>query len=71
MLLAIFGFISIFAAGLFVYIGEVWAHGAWVYRAKGPKLFWFELSLYLLCGVGFFVVSFVIPESPPTRNPAH
>lgn len=52
VLLAV-GFISIFAAAVFAYMGKAWVrfHG-WVYRAKQPKWFWWEVALYFFCGVG-------------------
>ncbi len=48
------GDISISAAALFTVYGKVWVrfHG-WVYRAKEPRWFWWEVVLYFLVGVWF------------------
>jgi hypothetical protein len=51
--LLILGFISILAAVVFAYTGKVSLrfHG-WIYRARQPKLFWWQVALYFLGGVG-------------------
>lgn len=51
--LSIIGFILIFAAAVFAYMGKVWVRfRGWVYRDKEPKWFWWEVALYFLCGIG-------------------
>lgn len=53
------GVISISAAVLFTGTGKVWVRfNGWVYRAKEPKWFWWEIALdYLIgfCFVGYFL----------------
>lgn len=50
----ILGVISISAAAVFTCTGKAWVrvHG-WVYRAKEPRWFWWEVALYYLVGVWF------------------
>jgi hypothetical protein len=50
------GVISISASVVWTLTGRVWVrfHG-WVYRAKEPGSFWWEVILYFLCGVGLIV----------------
>jgi hypothetical protein len=39
--------------GLDIY-GKAWLRfGGWVYRAKEPKWFWFQVALHFLLGLGF------------------
>ncbi len=47
------GMITISCGCFFAYRGRAWTrfHG-WVYRAKEPKWFWWQVALYFLCGVG-------------------
>ena len=53
------GIISICAAVVWTRTGKAWVrfHG-WVYRAKEPGWFWWEVALYYLAGV-FFVGCFL------------
>jgi hypothetical protein len=48
------GVISISAAVVWTRTGRAWVrfHG-WVYRAKEPRWFWWEVALYYLVGVCF------------------
>jgi len=57
VVLFILGIVSISAGLIFAYIGKAWVrfHG-WVYRAKEPKWFWWEVALYILAGLGLFAV---------------
>jgi hypothetical protein len=50
----VLGFISFSAAVVWTCTGRAWVrfHG-WVYRAKEPKWFWWEVALYFLCAVLF------------------
>jgi hypothetical protein len=50
----ILGIASISAAVVFTRKGKAWVrfHG-WVYRAKEPRWFWWEIALDYLVGVGF------------------
>jgi hypothetical protein len=55
----ILGVLSISAAAVFTCTGKAWVrfHG-WVYRAKEPGWFWWEVALdYLIgvCFVGYFL----------------
>jgi len=52
----ILGVVSISASVVWTLTGSVWVrfHG-WVYRAKEPGSFWWEVTLYFLCGVGLIV----------------
>ena len=48
------GVISTSAAAVFTYTGKVWVRlNGWVYRAKEPGWFWWEVALYYLVGVWF------------------
>jgi len=50
----ILGVISISAATVFTAKGKVWVLlNGWVYRAKEPGWFWWEVALYCLVGVWF------------------
>jgi hypothetical protein len=50
----ILGIISIFAATVFTFSGKAWVRfSGWVYRAKEPGWFWWEVALYYLVGVWF------------------
>jgi hypothetical protein len=50
----ILGVISISAAAVFTAKGKVWVRlNGWVYRAKEPGWFWWEVALYYLVGVWF------------------
>lgn len=55
----ILGVISILAAAIFTCTGRVWVRlNGWVYRAKEPGWFWWEVALYCLGGlwfVGYFL----------------
>jgi hypothetical protein len=55
----ILGVISIFAAAVFTCTGKVWVRfSGWVYRAKEPGWFWWEVALdYLIgvCFIGYFL----------------
>lgn len=63
----VFRFISIVAGAVFTYTGKAWVrfHG-WVFRAKEPKWFWWEVALYFLCGVGLIGYFLLMPvvDSP-------
>lgn len=53
-LFLILGVISISGAAAFTYMGKVWVRfNGWVYRAKEPKTFWWEVVLDFLIGVVF------------------
>jgi hypothetical protein len=46
------GIASICAAVVFTYKGKVWVRfTGWVYRAKEPKWFWWEVALDYLIGL--------------------
>jgi ABC-type cobalamin transport system permease subunit len=50
----ILGVLSISAAVVFTCMGKVWVRlNGWVYRAKEPKWFWWEVALDYLIGVCF------------------
>ena len=50
----ILGVISTSAAVVFTGMGKVWVRlNGWVYRAKEPKWFWWQVALYYLGGVWF------------------
>jgi hypothetical protein len=50
----ILGILSISAAVVFTCTGKVWVRfNGWVYRAKEPGWFWWEVALYYLGGVWF------------------
>jgi hypothetical protein len=50
----ILGVISISAATVFIAKGKVWVRfNGWVYRAKEPGWFWWDVALYYLVGVWF------------------
>jgi hypothetical protein len=55
----ILGVISICAAAFFTCTGKVWVRfSGWVYRAKEPGWFWWEVALdYLIgvCFIGYFL----------------
>jgi hypothetical protein len=55
----ILGIISISAATVFTGTGKVWVRfNGWVYRAKEPGWFWWEVALdYLIgvCFIGYFL----------------
>jgi ABC-type cobalamin transport system permease subunit len=55
----ILGVISISAAVIFTCTGKVWVRfNGWVYRAKEPVWFWWEVALdYLIgaCFIGYFL----------------
>jgi hypothetical protein len=54
----ILGVVAISAAAVFTCVGKVWVRfNGWVYRAKEPGTFWWEVALYFLGGVrlvGYF-----------------
>lgn len=61
---AIIGAIFFLAAAVFVYTGRAWVRfEGWVYRAKEPKWFWWEVLLYCLGGV-FFIFIYLISVFP-------
>jgi hypothetical protein len=37
---------------IYTYIGKAWARTCWVYRAKEPRRYWFEVAMYYLVAVG-------------------
>ena len=50
----ILGAISILAAVIFTCMGKVWVRlNGWVYRAKEPGWFWWEVALDYLIGACF------------------
>ena len=50
----ILGVVSISAAAVFTCMGKVWVRfNGWVYRAKEPGWFWWEVALDYLIGVCF------------------
>jgi hypothetical protein len=55
----ILGFISISAAAVFTCMGKVWVRlNGWVYRAKEPGWFWWEVAIdYIIgaCFIGYFL----------------
>jgi len=52
---SIVGIISFSAAVVWTWTGRVWVRfDGWVYRAKEPNWFWFEVAMYYLGGA-FFV----------------
>jgi hypothetical protein len=54
----ILGVISFSAAVVWTYTGKAWVRfDGWVYRAKEPKWFWWEVALYYLVGVLFIGIS--------------
>src|ERR1039458_6382471 len=50
--LLIVGIVLLLLAVIYTYTGKVWARSCWVYRAKEPKWFWWQIALYCLTGVG-------------------
>jgi hypothetical protein len=50
------GAACLFAGIVWTYTGKVWDryHG-WVYRADGPRRFWWEVAAYYLAGVGLII----------------
>jgi len=53
-ILLILGVLSVSAATVFTFTGKVWVRfNGWVYRAKEPQWFWWEVALYYLVGVWF------------------
>src|SRR6185437_3004564 len=53
-LFLILGVISIAAAAIFTCTGKAWVRfNGWVYRAKEPKWFWWEVTLDCLLGLCF------------------
>ncbi|HXR37518.1 MAG TPA: hypothetical protein VN776_00410 [Terracidiphilus sp.] len=59
--LLIVGVLSFCAASVFTYTGKAWVRfQGWVYRAKEPKWFWWEVALYYLCGVGLIGYAFYL-----------
>jgi hypothetical protein len=56
----ILGVVSISAATVFTCTGKVWVHfNGWVYRAKKPGTFWWEVALCYLGGVWFVGLFYV------------
>jgi len=55
----ILGVVSLLAAVVFTCTGKVWVRfNGWVYRAKEPGWFWWEVALdYLIggCFIGYFL----------------
>jgi hypothetical protein len=55
----ILGVVSISAAAVFTCMGKVWVRlNGWVYRAKEPGWFWWEVALdYFIgvCFIGYFL----------------
>jgi len=55
----ILGVISISAAAVFTCTGKVWVRfSGWVYRAKEPGWFWYEVAVdYIIgaCFIGYFL----------------
>ena len=50
----ILGVLSVSAAMVFTYTGKAWVRfNGWVYRAKEPGWFWWDVALYYLVGVWF------------------
>jgi len=48
------GVISISAAAVFAFTGQVWCRfSGWVYRDKEPRVFWGEVAAYFFAGVFF------------------
>jgi hypothetical protein len=55
----ILGVLSISAAAVFTYMGKAWVRfNGWVYRAKEPRWFWYEVALDYLIGI-FFIGYFL------------
>jgi hypothetical protein len=55
----ILGVISIIAAVVWISTGKVWVRfNGWVYRAKEPKWFWWQVVLYSIIGI-FFIGCFL------------
>lgn len=55
----IVGIVLISAATVWTCMGKVWVRfNGWVYRAKEPRSFWWEVALYYLggvCFIGYFL----------------
>jgi len=50
----ILGVIFIFAAACWMYMGKAWVRfNGWVYRAKEPKWFWWQVVVCFLGGAAF------------------
>jgi H+/Cl- antiporter ClcA len=50
----ILGVISMLAAAAFTYMGRAWVRfSGWVYRAKEPRWFWWQITLYYFVGIWF------------------
>jgi hypothetical protein len=54
-ILLIFGLVFISFALVYTHIGKVWvgSRRRWVYQAKEPGCFWWEITVYWLCGFPF------------------
>ena len=52
--LLIFGIFLCGLAAVWTSTGKAWLRsGGWLYRAKEPKSFWFQVTLCFLLGLGF------------------
>ena len=50
----VLGLLSASAATVFASTGRVWVRfNGWVYRAKEPKWFWYEVAVDYVIGAGF------------------
>jgi hypothetical protein len=50
----IVGGVFLSAAVFWMYTGRAWVRfNGWVYRAKEPKWFWWQVAVCLLFGIGF------------------
>jgi hypothetical protein len=54
-----FGVFPIFLGGVYASTGQAWVRfQGWVYRAKDPKKFWWEIAWYCLggvCCIGYYL----------------
>jgi hypothetical protein len=56
----VLGILSISAAVVFTCTGRAWVRfNGWIYRAKEPRWFWYEVALYYLSGI-FFIGYFLL-----------
>jgi len=55
------GILFFCAGSVFIHMGKAWVRFyGWVYRAREPKWFWWEIALDYLCGAGFIAYSFYL-----------
>jgi hypothetical protein len=59
------GMLFIFLGALYTDIEKVWVRFyGWVYRAKEPKRYWVEVSMYYLVGIGLIAYFYLLVSGP-------